>query len=364
MRHAIPNLRIIHPAFRIVNRRGDLPAGEGPDRQRPQAIAGRFNNLKIPENCATFRPGEISMLDPFDETICDRNVNPAAVTPREAGGSIMLIIIAGSEADFGRHFILEKERVLLGRDEGSDIAIHDGRVSKAHCRLAVSRDSDGRDRIVLHDLDTTNGTYVNGEAITRTELQPGDKIQIGDTVLQLSYNDEIEREFHRKLFDLAVRDALTGMYNKRFVLNEMESHMRIARRNGRADIDDFKQINDRFGHPSGDEYLQHVAALFAQCLRDQDIAGRIGGEEFLFLLPETGIDGALQLAGRIRKIVEESVLDPGDRKIRTTISAGVCQFESRIGGMREFLDMADRALYEAKKAEKNKVMRALPLPAN
>jgi two-component system cell cycle response regulator len=310
------------------------------------------------------------MIDPFDETICDRNVNPAAPPAREAGGSIMLIIIAGSEADFGKHFILEKEQVLLGRAGSNDIAIHDGRISKVHCVLSISKDPGGSERIALRDLDTTNGTYVNGEVVTQTELQAGDKIQIGDTVLQLNYNDEIEKEFHRKLFDLAVRDALTGMYNKRFVLNEMENHMRIARRNGRVfsiiliDIDDFKQINDRCGHPSGDEYLQHVAALFAHSLRDQDIAGRIGGEEFLIVLPETGIEGAFQLAGRIRKNVEEFVLDPGGRKIRTTISAGVCQFDSRIDDTRDFLNMADQALYEAKRAEKNKVLRALPLSTN
>lgn len=310
------------------------------------------------------------MLDPFDETICDRGANPPAGKTGKAGSAIMLIIIAGNEADFGKHFIMEKERVLLGRESGNDIVIHDGRISKVHCSLAIAKDAGGGECIAIRDLETTNGTYVNGKSVTQAELRAGDKFQIGDTVLQLSYNDEIEKEFHRKLFDFAVRDALTGMYNKRFVLNEMENLMRIARRNGRIfciiliDIDDFKLINDRFGHPSGDEYLKHLAGLIHHSLRDQDIAGRIGGEEFLIILPETAIDGAFQLAVRIRKNVEEFVLHSQDKTIRTTISAGVCQFESRIEDVREFLDMADQALYEAKKAEKNKVMRALPLSTN
>jgi diguanylate cyclase (GGDEF)-like protein len=308
------------------------------------------------------------MLDPFDETICDRSANPPGNEPRPAASAIMLVIIAGNEADFGKHFILEKEQVLVGRESGNDIVIHDGRISKVHCVLSIAKGAGTGERIAIRDLETTNGTYVNGKSITQAELRAGDKFQIGDTVLQLSYNDDIEKEFHRKLFDFAVRDALTGMYNKRFVLNEMENLMRIARRNGRifciimVDIDDFKQINDRFGHPSGDEYLKQLAGLIRDSLRDQDIAGRIGGEEFLVILPETTIDGAFQLAVRIRKNVEEFVLYPQDKRIRTTISAGVCQFESGIADVPEFLDMADQALYEAKKAEKNKVMRALPLP--
>ena len=113
---------------------------------------------------------------------------------------------------------------------------------------------------------------------------------------------------------------------------------------------------DRFGHLSGDEYLKQLAGLFQASLRDQDIAGRIGGEEFLVVLPETAIEGALQLAVRIRKHVEEFVVEHRDFRIQTTISAGVCQYESKIKDTREFLELADQALYEAKRAEKNKVM--------
>jgi diguanylate cyclase (GGDEF)-like protein len=123
------------------------------------------------------------------------------------------------------------------------------------------------------------------------------------------------------------------------------------------DIDDFKRINDLFGHLAGDEYLQNLGELFIRLLRDQDIAGRIGGEEFLIILPETTIDGAFQLAVRIRKSVEEFILRYQNSEIRTTISAGVCQFESMIKDIKEFLDIADQAMYEAKKSEKNKVMQ-------
>ena len=201
--------------------------------------------------------------------------------------------------------------------------------------------------------------------MTKCTLHAGDKIQIGDTVLLLSYNDELEKEYHAKLFNYAVRDTHTGLYNKRFIINELENISRIARRSGRAfsiiiiDIDDFKQINDLYGHLSGDEYLKSIAELFTQSLREQDIAGRIGGDEFLIILPETTIDGAFQLAIRIRKNVEDFVLNYLNFKIKTTISAGVCQYENTIKDVNELLDIADQALYEAKRSGKNNVMQAL-----
>ena len=307
-------------------------------------------------------------IDPFDETIHDEVTAPLGSEAQKAEDAIMLIIIAGNEVDFGKHFTLEKERILLGRDSGNDIAIHDGKISKAHCVLSVIKGGRGVEQIGIRDLGTTNGTFVNGEPVVQATLKAGDKIQIGDTVLQVSYNDEIEQEYHAKLFHFAARDALTGLYNKRYVLNELENHGRIARRYGRVfsiiliDLDDFKQINDRFGHLSGDEYLKGFAGLFFRSLREQDIAGRIGGEEFLAILPETAVDGAFQLAERIRKHVEEFALGHQGGGIRTTISAGVCQFGDNIASIQELLEGADQALYEAKKSGKNKVMQA-PRPA-
>jgi two-component system cell cycle response regulator len=305
------------------------------------------------------------MTDPFDETLCDRIVTPSPGERQKPEPSIMMVIIAGNEVDFGRHFVLEKEETSLGRETRNDIVIHDEKISKVHCVISILKGGRGIERIDIRDQGTTNGTCVNGEPTIRATLMAGDRIQIGDTVLQLRYNDEIEKEYHAKLFDFAARDALTRLYNKRYILNELENHCRIARRNGRVfsiiliDIDDFKRINDRFGHLSGDEYLKEFARLLNRSLREQDIAGRFGGEEFLAILPETAIDGAFQLAVRIRKQVEDFVLHHRDGHIRTTISAGVCQFENSVCGVQEFLNAADQALYEAKKAEKNKVKMAL-----
>ena len=305
------------------------------------------------------------MGDPYEETIFDRKLIPTVNLPGRGEQSIVLTVIAGSEVDFGKHFVLERKRTAIGREKINDIALSDGKVSKAHCEISVIRSGRGIEQISLLDLDSTNGTYVNGEAVVQTTLKAGDKIQAGSTILQLSYSDEIEKEYHAKLFDFAARDALTGLYNKRFIVNELENYCRIARRSNRAfsvillDIDDFKRINDGHGHLAGDEYLKRLSALIRDTLRDQDIAGRIGGEEFLVVLPETAVEGALQLAVRIRRAVEDFAMDLQGQAVRTTISAGVCQYERGMRDVKELLDLADRAMYEAKKAEKNKVMRAV-----
>lgn len=302
------------------------------------------------------------MNDPLDETICDRGV--AAANSPEDGRAILLVVIAGAEMDFGRHFVVDRETAAIGRGGGNDVVLHDGKVSKDHCLLSVVRGRRGVERIDVRDLGTTNGTGVNGEPVGQATLKAGDKIRVGDTVLQLRYGDEIEREYHARLFDLAVRDGLTGLYNKRYILNELENLLRIARRGGRAcsvivlDCDDFKDINDRFGHLAGDDYLQGLAGLVRGALRDQDIAGRVGGEEFLIVLPETGLDGARQLAERLRRAVEEFVLRPEGREARATISAGVCQFGAGVRDLKHFLELADRALYRAKQQGKNKVVAA------
>ena len=304
-------------------------------------------------------------MDQWDETVFDRKFNLPTSDAPKIEQSIILTIIGGNEHDFGKHFLLEKNETLIGRDDGNDIAINDEKISKAHCEISIIKSSRGVEQIFIKDSHSTNGTYVNGEAIDQSAINPGDRIQVGDTVLRLSCNDELEKEYHAKLFNYAVRDSHTGLYNKRFIVNELENISRVAKRSGRAfsiiilDIDNFKAINDLYGHLAGDEYLKSIAVLFKQLLREQDIAGRIGGEEFLIILPETTIDGAFQLAVRIRKNVEQFVLHFHHNEIRTTISAGVCQYEHTIMDINELLDTADQALYETKRSGKNKVMQAL-----
>ncbi len=300
---------------------------------------------------------EITVLDKSKK----RPKSPAS--NGERGDSIGFTVIHGSEVDFGKHFNFDVGPVTIGRDTTNSITLKDEKISKHHCEIHMIRNRE-LEQITIEDLGSTNGTYVNGQFIRQGVIRTGDKIGIGDTVLALSYNDELEEEYHSRLFSFAATDALTGLYNRRYILNELENQARIARRNNRRfsvavlDIDNFKQINDVYGHLAGDEFLKKLAFTINHSLREQDICGRYGGEEFLIILPETDIEGAYNLANRVREQIHSMEIFHQGKFIKTTISAGISQFPAHAHDSRELFRVADLALQQAKETGKNKVVRA------
>jgi two-component system cell cycle response regulator len=308
-------------------------------------------------------------LDTEEMTVIDRRKTTLARKKQKTKLNIILTVIQGSETDFGKSYSFTQDCIRIGRDQkievtGVNVGLNDLKVSKVHCEISSIK-TDELEQIVIKDLDSTNGTYVNGEIIRQRILTPGDKITIGETILRFSYNDEIEEEYHTRLFTFAATDALTGLYNRRYILNELENQHKIAKRNERTyslvviDIDDFKKINDTFGHPAGDEFLKKFAYVINHILREQDIPGRVGGEEFLIILPETSIDGAFRLADRIRERIQKTELIYEGSRIKTTISAGVSQFAFNTDSHALFR-LADHALYKAKQSGKNLVVKAVP----
>jgi diguanylate cyclase (GGDEF)-like protein len=301
---------------------------------------------------------EMTILDPGKKR---RGILP--LINGESGFSTGFTVIHGSEVDFGKHFNFSQGPIVIGRDKSNSIYLEDEKVSKVHCEVSFIRNRD-LEQVIVRDLDSTNGTFVNGEVIKQAVLKSGDKIEIGDTVLRFNYNDDLEEQYHSKLFTFAATDALTGLYNRRYTLNELDNQSKIARRNNRIfslviiDIDDFKHINDVHGHLAGDEYLKKFASVLTRALREQDTCGRIGGEEFLIILPETILDGATNLANRIRKQIEKTELIIQGHTVKTTISAGVSQFDRHASESREILKMADMALQKAKRSGKNTIFSA------
>jgi diguanylate cyclase (GGDEF)-like protein len=120
------------------------------------------------------------------------------------------------------------------------------------------------------------------------------------------------------------------------------------------DVDHFKAINDRYGHPAGDEVIRSVASLLRQALRLQDMPGRYGGEEFSVILPDTTAAGAEVIAERVRKLIESSVLEPA-AGIHATISIGIAELEALGADYGEWISHADRALYAAKEHGRNRI---------
>lgn len=165
----------------------------------------------------------------------------------------------------------------------------------------------------------------------------------------------------RELTDLSQRDALTGLLNRRGFDERLREEFARASRYGAPlclvmiDIDNFKRINDRYGHAIGDVAIGHVARLLLKDHRISDILARYGGEEFVLLLPHTSLDGALILADRMRALVADTPYRTGEGYDHLTISLGLAACEHGLRDPKELLEAADRALYHSKRNGRNRV---------
>jgi diguanylate cyclase (GGDEF)-like protein len=197
------------------------------------------------------------------------------------------------------------------------------------------------------------------------KLPVKNKDELGFTISV--FNDMVVRlrNNHDELEMLATVDSLTGLTNRKHLMDTLALHMkRYARHRApfsilMADLDHFKQVNDNYGHLAGDAVLRKVGKIFNETLRSIDTAGRYGGEEFLIILDNTGEQEAEQTAERIRKAVEESRITRDGKTIQVTISIGVatiCDMVSMDDG--QLIGIADKALYEAKQQGRNRIVVA------
>jgi len=294
----------------------------------------------------------------FETTLRKRQENELA--PEPCGWA--LVVYAGTQ--LGRVFPVLPGENVIGRAPTANITLLDEEISRVHSLLRLETGSDG-DRLTLEDLGSTNGTFVNGQSVEgRREVLAGDRFAIGGHVLKLVAMDPLERTFHETLQDQSTRDPLTGLANRGTILEELQSRFDLSRRHGRplsivmCDLDHFKKINDTHGHGAGDLVLGRFGELVRQNLRGSDLAGRIGGEEFLLVLPETDLEGAMFLAERLRGALGGTPQAVGNAVLRVTCSLGVAQRNGgdRDGGM--LLARADGALYQAKHQGRDRVVPA------
>jgi diguanylate cyclase (GGDEF)-like protein/PAS domain S-box-containing protein len=166
---------------------------------------------------------------------------------------------------------------------------------------------------------------------------------------------------NRELERLAMVDPLTGIANRRHFFATAEREVALARRHQRPlgvlmlDIDHFKDINDRYGHAVGDEVLKQVARTALSVLRATDHIGRIGGEEFAVLLPDSGLEGAVATAERLREAIAAAALPGGADDVRCTVSVGVAGWAPGDASIEASLNRADAALYRAKREGRNRM---------
>ncbi|MCL5271388.1 MAG: GGDEF domain-containing protein [bacterium] len=293
----------------------------------------------------------------FDDEIADQ----LGQTTRTWTERPVLIPLDGKETE-QRHRI-DRRELTLGREANCDIVLNDAKCSRAHARL-IYHNFDHVDQppdILLADLGSTNGTFVNGVRIKQHHLQDRDKILLGSTLLGFFLRDTKELDADQRLYFMANNDALTGLYNRAVFNRELQREFERSRRYGRElslvifDIDHFKQCNDNYGHLMGDFALQEIGRLVAGNIRGNDIAVRYGGEEFAIILPETNLEGALIQGERIREAVANHLFTKDSTTFRLTISLGIAAIEPDMAAKDQLLKSADMALYTAKDTGRNRV---------
>lgn len=275
--------------------------------------------------------------------------------PAREGDDCLVVIYSSDARMLGKRHLLADEAVSIGRGSENVMQLENDSVSRRHAVI----ERDGR-HYVLRDLESTNGTYVNDLFVTDCALRRGDQIKIGDTILKYLSGSDMEAQYHETIYRMTIIDGLTGVHNKRFLLETLEREIPRARRYARPlvlvmfDIDNFKSINDHYGHLAGDHVLKEIAQLVKARLRPNDVIGRYGGEEFALILPETEMRGGGAIAEELRQRIEGHPFAFEDEQIAVTASFGVAPLRDG-ADMLAFIKEADELLYVAKRSGRNKV---------
>ncbi|MBI3181953.1 MAG: GGDEF domain-containing protein [Myxococcales bacterium] len=277
------------------------------------------------------------------------------ISERPVARDAALVVIYG--LDLGRKFDLNRDQTVIGRSSKADIQIDQESISRNHAKVACNGT-----QVMIRDLGSTNGTYVNDEATQGDyTLRNGDLVKIGRTIFKFIAGGNIEAAYHDEIYRLTTVDGLTQVFNRRYFEETLEREISRSNRYGRevslvmVDIDHFKQINDNYGHLAGDHVLKHLASTIKTKIRREDIFARYGGEEFALLLPEIDLRGSTSMAEKARKLVEKQRFEFDRQVIPVTISLGVATLKAGLRDGGDLIRAADAKLYEAKSSGRNRV---------
>jgi two-component system, cell cycle response regulator len=295
----------------------------------------------------------------FDEkTRVTQVVRPVTGDEDELQRTDCLVVIYTKEPTLlGKRFVLDDSPTRIGRGTDNHIVLDSDSVSRRHAHLEAR----AKNWIVADD-GSTNGSYVNDEQVHRElVLRNGDRLKIGSTIFKFLSGADVEAQYHEEIYRLTIVDGLTQVHNKRYLYEALERELIRGRRHSRNlavlmfDIDYFKRINDLHGHLAGDFVLKELARLVQSRIRRDEVFARYGGEEFCIILPETTLDGAVELAERLRQQVHDHTFVFQQDKIKVTISLGCAVLSEDDRNAGELLRRADERLYEAKNTGRNRV---------
>ena len=253
---------------------------------------------------------------------------------------------------------LPREGLVIGRDADCGLVLVDADVSRHHARIDLREGN-----YVIRDLDSTNGTYVNNRKQREASLSPADHVRLGKVIFKFLRGDDVEKQYHEAVYSMMITDGLTGIPNKRYFQEALKRELSRSQRHKRPlsaavlDVDFFKKINDKHGHLAGDMVLREICARIKTSIRSDEVFARVGGEEFIVLMPETSLKEAAAFAERIRRIVADAPVEVEGGKIPVTISVGLSHTDGESGvTAEELIDRADKKLYEAKNGGRNRVV--------
>lgn len=271
-----------------------------------------------------------------------------------------IILIAHPEHKMlGSRFRLRPARDFrIGRSSTADVSLPEVlSLSRLHARLFFERET-----VVIEDLHSTNGTFVNDDPVlSRRVLKSGDRFQVGAVHFKFLHERDPEDAYYRAIYSLVVQDGLTEIFNRRKFEEEMEREFLRAKRYARPlslilfDIDSFKDVNDSCGHLCGDHVLKQVARRAAELTRPEQVLARLGGDEMAVLCPETRLEGAVTLAERLRSNLGSGAIGYSGTEITITCSFGVGSLAERMTCSEDLFVACDRALYRSKETGGNRV---------
>ncbi|MEZ4392454.1 MAG: GGDEF domain-containing protein [Polyangiales bacterium] len=291
-----------------------------------------------------------------------RALGPSSATERPTDAQQACLVVLYGES-IGRRIPLGRDALTIGRAPSNELMLEEESVSRRHCEVqAVFDGHEAPQSWRVLDLESTNGTFVNDAPVEAHALRHGDQLQVGRTIMKFLVSGHIESAYHEEIYRLVTTDGLTGLANRRAFEDALGREYSRASRYGRPmsvlmiDVDHFKRVNDLHGHLAGDTALRHIGAILRGSIRRDDLAGRVGGEEFAVLLPEIEHFDALHVAEKLRACVAARRIVYEGVAIELTLSVGVATRGERDRHPEDLMRRADEGLYAAKRSGRDRVM--------
>lgn len=261
----------------------------------------------------------------------------------------ILVITRGYHVGLRVDLNLNSPELILGREESLTICISDDSVSRHHCRIFVNEHG-----WHVEDLNSMNGTFVNGHKVSRAPLRNQDMVKVGSEIICFLQGDNIQTEFHNLVYRLAVYDSLTQVHNQTFLTDFTAREFARAKRHQRHlalmlfDVDDLSGINEKLGTMTGDHVLITIANRLSQRIRREELLARFSDDCFAIVLPETTLEGAQKFADIVRQNIGATPMQFEGVNINVSVGVGIGFFHPEMNEVSELVQEAQSALFRAK----------------